>query len=749
MLQWSRQAGKRKGCLDTEALEGCFNLFPLRIGKSYSSSALDDGCDPPHDNVCDAPAEVQEPSPDDFAKEIFQLADFTESGRLSSQQVVQIFRILGSGIQDEEVLQEISGRTHISSEDFLLILQQLSSKSAFPMVSREILEKLRVLQHSFRRMGADSNGEVSNTNLRPVFRELGKEDTLGQLLALLDKDGSGSVSWLEFAEAMIEDGRKQLKRRRLHSLAVASTSISAETELSILNNLQEHHEELNQQAQEAIAELSFYERFALNKMEGRYRRLQSLRSNAEEDDDGQAYEMQHRRSTRAAWKTIFISCIAGVVSAVIVSETANAVGYAIQPQDIAGWALLYSITGTISTVVSCLELCFLYVACVRGAMEISDACRLVLWPMDRDRAIAAGAIVRAALELPHPALKRLGVDPNRIDRGFCLTLWLLLFFWARRVMSKFLFKLIVRKALPRAGIKLSGQAEADEDRTLNFTLDIIMAIVANVIWNYLTVRQNMREVQVCCQGPTLIRHAVTSSLQVYAAVQPDGRIVALPDPVKILMLRAAGTAVARQHSLHPNVRLLLTYLESVMVDDQLLLRASGTLESDFKPRRSSTTSLTEQASQVALNLSKKIPGVSSLFKMALASPQLDSTNQMHDRLKVLCLDDSDLFLEGLAKINDDSQADLVLSILALALVVNGKSSYSDFCFLQDALYACSPPRLGNRRNFMWLVELMLTGRTISGNDLIEAVKHEGETLLTWKDWFNLNVRRFLDFVNCA
>src|SRR5690606_29830438 len=111
------------------------------------------------------------------------------------------------------------------------------------------------------------------------------------------------------------------------------------------------------------------------------------------------------------------AAVAGAISSVVaaVAEVLAHPLLGAAPDD-ATWeqhARFYAIVGGATVLASIIEIGFLYWDGLRAAHALSRAAGLELFPAaDQDKALAV-AMARAALELPSPSAKTLGVDPFR------------------------------------------------------------------------------------------------------------------------------------------------------------------------------------------------------------------------------------------------------------------------------------------------------------------------------------------------
>merc|ERR1712032_549273 len=128
-------------------------------------------------------------------------------------------------------------------------------------------------------------------------------------------------------------------------------------------------------------------------------------------------------------------------------------------------------------------------------------------------------------------------------------------YYGKRHLTKMLLKTIVKGLLPRAMTKF---VLADGG-----WFDAVLVAVIAAFWNYLTIRLIVREIIVCCLGPSTVTWFLQNLFHEWARVTatqdfPFG--LKIPDVVIVLMMRAVGMSVTNNCLFHPNRRHMLNFI---------------------------------------------------------------------------------------------------------------------------------------------------------------------------------------------
>jgi hypothetical protein len=191
----------------------------------------------------------------------------------------------------------------------------------------------------------------------------------------------------------------------------------------------------------------------------------------------------------------------------------------------------YAVLGAATVVTAAVEIAFLYWDGLRAVHRLSHEAGLDLFPQhDGDKALA-GAMARAALELPNPTNRFFGVDPRREASRVRLVLATIVY-KAKISVTNFLVKAIVRRVLGRAFVR----------SWLPF-----VAVPVTAAWNAVVCRLIMREARIRAMGPSAARELVALVLPEDIRLSREGRAV---------VVRAVASSIVRTEDLHPNLAAL-------------------------------------------------------------------------------------------------------------------------------------------------------------------------------------------------
>eukprot|EP00928_Gymnodinium_smaydae_P043821 TRINITY_DN29298_c0_g1_i1.p1 TRINITY_DN29298_c0_g1~~TRINITY_DN29298_c0_g1_i1.p1 ORF type:complete len:787 (-),score=124.78 TRINITY_DN29298_c0_g1_i1:535-2553(-) len=437
-------------------------------------------------------------------------------------------------------------------------------------------------------------------------------------------------------------------------------------------------------------------------------------------------------SRRRLWCNMYGAMLAGVVAGVVAAVLAKLINdeikkYVSEEDDV---ILFYTLVSVGSLVWSLVEMVICCIAAIYCGWKIASICAMKLWPVDHERALILGSLARAALELGHPQWKLFGIDPQKKVNKYVL-LMSGLFYLGQRSLVKFIFKLVVKKLAPRATVKAADMAA------------LWVEIVVNSIFNYLTVRTSMIETMLCCIGPSAIVE-VTSKLtqerHLYLHRHDlPGKHEPLTDEVKYMALRALGVTIIYKRSLHPNNRHLLSYLATLYADDGFISRVA--------PAGPVHCASAELSSDTVEPLSPDTARKSATKRWRQLKRKPTTTDLENMRLAPLQLDDEDAFFGGLAAL-PAWDTDFVLSILALAFFIDGRVSKAEWELMVKSCQCCDPPREPSWAVVIRVVELFVSGKPVLAADLHALVRGDVE-VLPCSIRCCCFLRKCLDKLNCC
>jgi hypothetical protein len=254
-----------------------------------------------------------------------------------------------------------------------------------------------------------------------------------------------------------------------------------------------------------------------------------------------------RRTERGA---IVRAAIAGAISTIVAG--AVEIGIALpflgpRPRHatLADQARFYAIVGSATIVTSVIEIVYLYWDGLRAVHRLSHEAGLDLFPNQDDDKALAGAMARAALELPNPTSSLFGVDPRR-EASKLRLLVASLVYKLKVSVTNFLAKALVRRMLGRAFVR----------GWLPF-----VAVPITAAWNAFVCRLIMREARIRAMGPSAAREMIDVVFAGNASLSPAG---------KTAIVRAVASSIVRTEDLHPNLAALLHEV-ALRVHDAALL----------------------------------------------------------------------------------------------------------------------------------------------------------------------------------
>jgi hypothetical protein len=236
---------------------------------------------------------------------------------------------------------------------------------------------------------------------------------------------------------------------------------------------------------------------------------------------------------------IIRAAVAGAISTVVAAVTEVLAHPLLGPDDhhatFEQQLRFWSIVGGATVLASIIEILYLYWDGLRAVHALSRAAGLDLFPReDDDDAALAGAMARAALELPSPTGRFLGVDPFREASRFRLV-FASVIYKLKISVTNFAVKALIRRMLGRAFVKA----------WLPF-----VAVPITAGWNAFICWLIMREARIRAMGPSAAFEMLTIA---YGSVPSE----ILDEATRRTAVRAVASSIVRTEDMHPNLAAVL------------------------------------------------------------------------------------------------------------------------------------------------------------------------------------------------
>lgn len=236
------------------------------------------------------------------------------------------------------------------------------------------------------------------------------------------------------------------------------------------------------------------------------------------------------------------SALAGALSSIAAAAAETWADTFLTPgasDELLGHGRYWGLVLGVATGATVLEILFLYRDALVSVQRMAHGAGLPLaqlQPGDASESIAV-ALARAALEVPSPPERPLGINPHRESSR--LRLFVAAFLYKGKIaLSTVLVKLIVRRVISRA--------------LLRWVLPFV-GVPITALWNALVTSRVMREARVRAMGPSAVQEICDHIFSVEHSRSQEA-----------MMLRAVASCVVRTQELHPNLHRLLLELHSRM-----------------------------------------------------------------------------------------------------------------------------------------------------------------------------------------
>jgi hypothetical protein len=284
-----------------------------------------------------------------------------------------------------------------------------------------------------------------------------------------------------------------------------------------------------------------------------FRRLSASLGPVDAGDGVHFLNPQERAGLRAVVRgTIVRACVAGAISAMVSATTEILARPLLGPEpDLASWseeARFWTLLAGATALASVIEIAYLYWDALRSVHRLAQVAGLDLFPSGSDpeaaeHAAVAGAMARAALELPNPTHSPFGVDPMREASRWRVTVASLVY-KAKISASNFLLKMLVRRVAGRALVRAWVP---------------LIAVPVTAAWNGVVAWLVLREARIRAMGPSAAKEMLATIFARAVPATREGRLAAK---------RAVAAAIVRTRDLHPNlVALWIEVSAAVRADD--------------------------------------------------------------------------------------------------------------------------------------------------------------------------------------
>jgi len=212
------------------------------------------------------------------------------------------------------------------------------------------------------------------------------------------------------------------------------------------------------------------------------------------------------------------------------------------------WKIHYAWTLGVTIISIAIEFYLLFIIAIKAVHEVSEMINIHANKKDflqNGPFNVTNILARAALELPDPEMKILGIDPfEQISKRNLLILGLL--YKVRIFLTNFILKFLLRKSFGETIARIS----------INY-----IALPVECFWNGMVIHRVVREARLRLFGFALSNHIADNLLHDHLTEQ-------LSPEAKTGCIRAIGNALVMARNYHPNmIILLLRFQDLLQIDD--------------------------------------------------------------------------------------------------------------------------------------------------------------------------------------
>jgi hypothetical protein len=208
------------------------------------------------------------------------------------------------------------------------------------------------------------------------------------------------------------------------------------------------------------------------------------------------------------------------------------------------WKIHYAWTIGVTIISILVEFYLLFIIAVKAVHEVSELINIHAHKKDLLQTgpfNVTNILARAALELPDPEMKILGIDPfEQVSKKNLLILGLL--YKVRITLTNFILKFLLRKSLGEIIASIS----------INY-----IALPVECFWNGMVIYRVVREARLRLFGFALSNHIADNLLH-------DHLVRQLSPEAKTGCIRAIGNALVMARNYHPNMIILLLRFQDLL-----------------------------------------------------------------------------------------------------------------------------------------------------------------------------------------
>ena len=283
-----------------------------------------------------------------------------------------------------------------------------------------------------------------------------------------------------------------------------------------------------------IQKAGFYERWGLIYFRRLSKRVKKLDPVARNDD-----EMV--KAVRQV--TIVGACIVFTIGAISAAGSVMAEVFTLERSMIESYAWIAAVT----LVLTLIEFAVLFIISIHTVFRIARITghQQIIQHSNANGQIIVNLLARAALEIPDPVERVLGIDPlAKVSKKALLAVGIL--YKLKVTMSNIFAKLVLKRILAKSGVRI---------------LAYWVSVPITGLWNAIVLFRVAKEARLRLFGNLLADHLVKHQLS-------DEQLARLSTQAQHGCLRAVGNAVVLTQNYHPNMKILLERIaQALQIND--------------------------------------------------------------------------------------------------------------------------------------------------------------------------------------